>query len=400
MKPVRVTLHAVRSLRSQPILTALVVACVAVGVASFVAVLAMSRGMEDRVRKIMEGFGARSVMVMASKTIGPDGVRPFWTPAQIEVLRAQIGDQAVISVYKLLSGEVVSAGSASATSSVYAVDAWLPDLEEREYQSGSPLSAGDDQHFARVCVLGASVASKLFGAQDPIGREILIRDERFKVKGLVAKRGVSPLGVDMDDFVWIPLMTGIKRLMGDEQLRVIRLRTEVGTDPKAFSTSLKSRLRALHRLSAGVPDDFRAVVSDEVEKRHRDATASARRAGWILSLVSLLLGGVILANTLLLSVSQRRAEFGLKRAVGAKAGNVFLELVLESVLLCSLGLGVGALLGSAAVWSLSRVDPRTPVALSWSAFALAATVSIVLGLLAGYLPGRSAVRIEPANALR
>lgn len=400
MKPVRATLHAVRSLRSQPVMTILVMACVAVGVAAFVTVLAMSRGMEKRVRKIMEGFGSRSVMVMASKTTGPDGVRPFWTPAQVDNLRSQIGDQAIVSVYKLMAGETVSAGSTSVISFVYAVDRWLPDLEEREYQSGSPLSDKDDRQLARVCVLGASVAEKVFGAQDPVGRDVVIRDSRFKVKGVVAKRGVNPLGGDMDNFVWIPLMTGVKRLMGDDQLRVIRLRTEVGIDPAGFSTDLKARLRALHKLPAGAEDDFRIIVSEEVERRHRDATASARRAGWILSLVSLLLGGVILANTLILSVSQRRAEFGLKRAVGAKASQVFLELVLESILLCGLGLFAGALLGCAAVWSLARLGARYPVALSWEAFVYAAAASIVLGVLSGLLPGRSAFQIEPAAALR
>lgn len=400
MKPIQLTSHALRTLRSQPIMTVLVAACVAVGVAAFVTGLAMSRGMENQVRKIMEGFGPRSVMVIASKVTGPDGVRPFWSPAQIDSLRSALSDRAIVSVYKLKSEEPIRAGAVNTTSAVYAIDLWLPELEDREIQSGDGLTEEDDRQMARVCVLGTSLAGRLFGSEDPVGREVLIRDARFRVKGVAAKRGVSPLGIDMDDFVWIPLMTGVKRLFRDEQFRAIRLRTEVGVDPKAFTDELAQRLRALHRLGPGAPDDFKIVASEETERRHLDATLSARRAGWILSAVSLALGGIILANTLILSVNQRRAEFGLKRALGAKASGVFAELVLESTLICVFGLLAGALLGVGAVWLMTRLQPRIPVALSWEAFAGAAVVAVLLGLLAGCLPGRSAVRIEPAQALR
>ncbi len=400
MRLIRLALHAARTLRSQPVMTSLVVLCVAVGVAAFVTVLAMSRAMENQVRKIMEGFGPRSLMVTTTTASGAGGVRPFWTPPQIDTLRSALGNRAIVSVYKLKSDEPIKAGSTTTTTAVYAVDTWLPELEDRDYQEGSPLSSGDDRQLARVCVLGTSLAGKLFGAQDPIGQTVLIRDARFTVKGLAAKRGVSPLGLDMDDFVWIPLMTGVKRLFRDDQLRVIRLRTEVGVDPKSFSSDLSAQLRALHRLGAGQPDDFKIIASVQAEQRHRDATASARRAGWILSLISLSLGGIILANTLLLSVNQRRAEFALKRALGAKASGVFLELVLESLLICVSGLIAGALLGVAATWILTRFQPHYPAALSWEAFGFAAAVSSVLGIVAGCLPGRSAVRIEPASALR
>jgi putative ABC transport system permease protein len=400
VKIIRLTLHAARTLRSQPIMTALVVACVAVGVAAFVTVLAMSRGMENQVRKIMEGFGPRSMMVIPSKTAGPNGIRPFWTPAQIDALRSAVGDRAIVSTYKLKSDETVKADSTTTVTSVYAVDLWLPELEDRDCEEGSPLSPDDGRQLARVCVVGPSLAKKLFGSGDPVGQTVLIRNERFTVKGLAAKRGVSPLGMDMDDFVWIPLMTGVKRLFRDDQFRVIRLRTEVGVDPKSFTSDLTAQLRDLHHLAPGQPNDFRIIASEQAEQRHRDATASARRAGWILSIVSLALGGMILTNTLLLSVNQRRSEFGLKRALGAKAGAIFLELVLESLLICIFGLMAGALLGVAATAVLLRVLPHTPAALSWQAFAFAAAISCILGILAGCLPGRSAVRIEPATALR
>lgn len=399
----RLSRHAAGALWSQKGKAFLMMVGTAVGIMLLTAVVGLSEGVEKRIQGIMASFGPRSVIVFSGggRIEGPrSGSSSTLKPEDAAAVRARFADRAVVAAGLFRPGVNVKAGDQSIQTVVVAADPNYPQAFDWYPSSGDPLDVDDERSFGRVCLLGATVARNLFGDEDPVGRRIFLNRVQFRVKGVLTPKGTSPMGFDMDDRIWIPLSTGMRRVFHVDALSFFRLQVREGYEVSAVVEELTELLRTRHRIVPPEEDDFRVRTPDFIAQRIRSMSRTTQLVGAALAAVALLVGGVVLMNILLLSVSERVPEIGLKRALGARQSDIFAEFLAESVLVSLSGMALGTLLGLLPVWLVPAFFPTIPMSVTWKTFAFAAVFSTLVGAVFGVQPARRAARLDPVAALR
>jgi putative ABC transport system permease protein len=399
----RLSRHAAGALWSQKGKAFLMMLGTAVGIMLLTAVVGLSEGVEKRIQGIMASFGPRSVVVFAGggRIEGPrSDSSSTLKPEDAAAVRARFADRAVLAAGLFRPGVNVKWGDQSVQTTVVAADPNYPQAFDWYPSSGDPLDVDDERSFGRVCLLGATVARNLFGDLDPVGQRILLNRVQFRVKGVLAPKGTSAMGFDMDDRIWIPLSTGMRRVFHVDSLSFLRLQVREGYEVSAVVEELTDLLRTRHRIVPPEEDDFRVRTPDFIAQRIRSMSRTTQLVGAALAAVALLVGGVVLMNILLLSVSERVPEIGLKRALGARQTDIFAEFLAESVLVSLLGMALGVLLGLLPVWLVPAFFPTIPMSVTWKTFAFAVAFSSLVGAVFGVQPARRAARLDPVTALR
>jgi putative ABC transport system permease protein len=405
MRLLRLSKQAAGALWNQKGKAFLMLLGTAVGIMLLTAVVGLSQGVERRIAQITATFGPRSIMIFAGggQMRGPGDRSASSSTLKLEdaqALRKRLADRAVVTAVVRGRDVAVKAGEINAQSEVWGADPNFPQTFEWYVESGDPLTEDDERAMARVCVVGTTVARNLFPDQDPIGQRLLINRVQFTVKGVLASRGTNTMGFDMDDQVWIPLSTGMRRLFRKDSIDSIRLNVRSADDVPAVSEEATALLRQRHRISGADEDDFRLRTPDFIAARVRSMARTTQYVGAALTAVALVVGGVVLMNILLLSLSERVPEIGLKRALGASQGDIFAEFLVESVLVSLAGMALGVLLGVVPVLLIPKLFPMMPMAVTWKTFAYAALFSALVGAVFGVQPARRAARLDPVEALR
>jgi len=377
----------------------------AVGIMLLTAVVGLSAGVEDRINQIMTAFGPRAIMIFAGggQIMGGGGRSASSSTLKLEDSQAvadQLSDRAIVCASIGSDDVPLKAGDQNSQTDVVAADPNFPQAFDWYVASGDPITVDDEHSMARVCVLGTTVAKNLFGDQDPIGQHLFINKVQFTVKGVLTSRGTNTMGFDMDDRLWVPLSTGMRRLFHQDYIRSIRLNVRQAEEVGPVSDEVTALLRARHHIQPTEDDDFRLRTPDFIAQRVRSMARTTELVGGALAAVALIVGGVVLMNILLLSVSERIPEIGLKRALGASQRDIFLEFLAESVLVSLLGMALGVLLGLVPVFVIPKLFPMMPMAVSWKTFAYAALFSSVVGAVFGVQPARRAAKLDPVEALR
>jgi putative ABC transport system permease protein len=273
-------------------------------------------------------------------------------------------------------------------------DAW-----EWYTTDGDPITAEDNSTMARVVLLGTLSASDLFGSQNPIGEDIQIGNARFKVKGILEPRGTSPMGDEFDRRIVIPLTTGMRRVFNQDHVTNIRVKARDSRQIESIAEEIRRLLHERHHITAPREDDFAIFSAADIAKMARGVSGTLTYLLAALAGLSLLVGGIVLMNILLISVGERKKEIGLRRALGATQGDIFRQFLMESLSVTIIGMVAGSLLG----WAVSVVMARlmqSPVVISWEPFALALAFALVVGVFFGVQPARRAARLRPVEALR
>jgi putative ABC transport system permease protein len=268
--------------------------------------------------------------------------------------------------------------------------------------AGRFFTQRDVDGAAKVCVIGQTVDQELFGNLDPLGKIIRIRKVPFRVIGVLAPKGLSPGGQDQDDVIHIPVTTALSRLFGQALPRVVRIimvKAQRDEAMKAAESQISALLRQRHRIGPNQENDFSIRnLSEMMEAAEQSTRVMSLLLGAIAS-VSLLVGGIGIMNIMLVSVTERTREIGIRMAVGAREGDILMQFLIEAVLL-SLGGGViGILLGMAVAHVISSLL-SWPVLASPGAVALAFSFSAAVGLFFGLYPARRASLLDPIEALR
>jgi putative ABC transport system permease protein len=393
---------ALRSLAQRKGRTALTMAGVATGIVTLTLVTALTRGTQLKVERGIQAFGPDAVMVAAGspQTRGPGDERvTTLVPEDLDAIRSEVGGLRVIVPIVSRTGQTAVAGDRNTTVTVFAS---TPDFEEAwdwHPESGEFLSEAHEATLARVAVLGTTAARELFGDDDPVGQSIELEGQRFQVIGVMRSRGTSPFGMDMDGRVFVPLSTAMRRLYNTDYYSMIRMRVEPGVDMPRVVAQVTALLRERHHIGAGDTDDF-GVRSPMF---FRSMAARMSRTLTILlvviTLVALGAGALVLANILAVAVSERRVEIGVRRAVGASRAQITQQFLAEGIVVTLIGGAVGLALGVAAALAL-RLGTELPIALGWEPFVLGPAVSVVVGLVASFVPARRAASTNVASALR
>ena len=401
MRPLRIAGVGIGALAAHKLRTFLMMAGTLVGVAALTVVMAMGEGTERKIMKRIENFGPHAIMIPAGggKRPGPDMSTTTLTLQDAEAIRRGVPGLRIVTPMAWNFQMSLKRDDRQYQAIVWGVEPSWHDAWRWYTAAGRGISADDLATRARVCVLGQTVKRELFGEEDPVGQHIYINRVRLQVRGVLEKRGTSPMGGDFDNRVLLPLTTAMRRVMNVDHLGAIRVISEDTARLGDHAAAIGELLRQRHHIVPPEEDDFRIITGEVIA---RFAAGSSRTLSILLVVLaglSLLVGGVVLMNILLISVKERTKEIGLRRAVGASRRDVFTQFLAESLTVTLLGMAAGLLVG----WGICIALPRftqVPVAVSWEPVALAAAAAVLVGTFFGIQPARRAARLSPVEAIR
>jgi len=370
---------------------------VAVATGMTIAAIALDAAARLNVSRILEGFGPSTALILGSP--GPEGMS--WSAGQIAEVRAAFANAAMVGTYKMEKQVPVRAANGHALqTTLYAVDSTTGEIMGLGVVQGQSISEDDQRNAAQVCLLGLTPSQRLFGNSPPVGETLVIGHSPFRIKGLLRPLGPTELGVDRDDFVWVPLSTGLARLGLDNHMTAVRVKVHDIRDVGSVVSNVTDALCRSANLGAGDRSRPRVLFPRQAAERFLATTRTTRRTAMLLAGGLVLGSAVVLAAALLARIRARRREIGLKRALGATARAVASQFALEALLMTTLGVGVGVGLGTGIVYvapvSLVGVAPH----ISLLSIVLGAAPTTCAALVATVLASSAAARLAPAAALR
>jgi putative ABC transport system permease protein len=393
---------ALRGLGARKGRAALMMAGVAIGILTLTLVVAVTRGISAKVEKGIQAFGPDAIMVAAGspQTRGPGDERvTTLLPEDLVALRDQVPGVRVAAPMVTRTSQTIVRGDRNTTAVVFGSTPEYEEAWDWHAESGEWVSEAHEASLARVAVLGKTVARDLFSEEDPVGQMIRIGDQRFKVIGVASQRGASPHGTDMDNRVVVPLSTAMRRLYNVTYYSMVRLRVKPGVDADQASVAVTTLMRQRHHIVAGKTDDFAVRSPSTMRQMAATMAGTLTLLLGIITVVALGAGALVLGNIMLVAVSERRAEIGLRRAMGATRVQIAQQFLVEGMIVTVLGGAAGVVLGTLAALVLGRLKVL-PALVSWQPFALALGVSLLVGALASLVPARRAAAVAIADALR
>lgn len=378
---------------------------VIVGVATMTAVVLTGMAARRQVAEGIRAFGPDAVVISAGGGAAfapPDERVTTLAFADAEALRVGLPGVRHVAPFTCHREQTILAGARSAVSSVAGVTPEFADAWQWLPERGAFIVNDDLSSLSRNAVIGRTVARELFGDRDPIGEQVRIGTTTFLVVGVLARRGTSPTGVDMDRHVMIPLSTAMRQVYGIDHVSMIRVLFEEGAPLDEAAARASLILRERHGVTPPAGDDFKTVTTTGMVAAARGEAAALGTALGALaavSLVSLAVGGIVIATMMSRSVGDRRQEIGTRRAAGACAREIRGQFLAEALFVTAGGAVVGTLLGTALFLALARTK-GIPAVISWQPFALAAATAVIVGVLAGVGPARRAAAPDPAEAIR
>jgi len=401
----RIARDVLVSLSAQKHRVLLMMLGLAVGVAVLSAVIVIGQGTRERIMGLVERHGLDMVMVRAGgevQVFAPQADRGLASlvEADARAIEAEVPYIDLVSAVQNLRGlNVVYEGRSVVTRAFGVEPSWLA-IRHRDVAEGEFLSESDMAAMARVAVLGVKVARALFPEGGAVGRTVRINNDPYTVKGVFIELGTDAAGIDdWDDRVVVPLTTSARRLFNRPYLEQIVFRvTDVRRVPEAAERA-RDLLAVRHGIAPGQPDDFFVREPDDVEGAALETASTLSALLLAIAIVALVVGGLVIMNLMLASVSQRAREIGLRRAMGARGSDIGRQFLLESLFVSigggavgvAVGVAVAAALGAAGVAS-SRV--------TWVPFAVALLACVAVGLVFGIHPARKAARVDPVVSLR
>jgi putative ABC transport system permease protein len=397
---------ALRTLRRNPLRSLFMLLGVAVGIASLIAMASVGEATRQETLRQFK----RMVGTFDRISIQPGGARTRGMPSLTSVeptLRFEDADAIATEVpnVRRVSREQsafdidVQARDRTATTSIWGISAEWMEIRGDDVSAGRGISQEDVDTLARVAVIGEDLRKELFPDEDPIGKTLRIGDVPFQVQGILLPRGAGPGGSSLDNLLLIPVSTASKRLFSRDYLTSITVQLEDPTRYAAAVTAIGNLLRERHGIVPPVEDNFtisnpRAAMEQVQEV---DTTLTAVLAG--IAVIATLIGGVVIMSLMLISVSERRREIGVRRAVGATRGDVLRQFLVEAAVIAALGGVVGVLLGVAGA-TVAAFQQQLPPAFLWGAMAGAVGLATLIGLLFGLQPAWRAANVDPIQALR
>jgi len=394
---------ALRALRRNPMRTLLTALGVIIGVGAVIAMVSIGTGAKMQVEAQIASLGQNVILVMAGGVTrggvfsGMGGAGTLKVE-DAEAIRNEVEGVAGVSPEVRVSAQV-TAGSANWNTSIYGESEEYFELRRWPIEDGGPFGPADVRSGNRVAVLGKTVVKELFGETSAVGQTIRIRGVPFVVTGVLSSKGSNFFGQDQDDTVIVPYTTAMRRLFGITALRSIQISAIKESLVQPVLDQTTALLRQRHRIPEGRDDDFHVHTQQELAEM---ATSTAKIMTTLLGSiagVSLLVGGIGIMNIMLVSVTERTREIGIRLAVGAKRRDILMQFLIEAVTLSVGGGIVGVLLGLGASVVISR-QMNWPTQTPAESVMLAFLFSAAVGIFFGFYPARRASRLDPIEALR
>jgi putative ABC transport system permease protein len=285
------------------------------------------------------------------------------------------------------------------TPAIFGVSANWSELRNDEVAQGSGLTDEDVRSLARVAVIGEDVKTTLFAGEDPVGKTLRIEDVPFQVKGVLASRGAGPGGANLDNLLLIPVTTASRRLFNRDFLTMLIAQLKDPEQGDAAVTHIAALLRERHHIVPPVADDFTITNPRAAMARVTEVGSTLSKVLTGVAALATMIGGVVIMSLMLIAVSERRKEIGVRRSVGASRQDIMMQFLLEALTISALGGLVGIVIGAGGTSLATRLQ-HLPPALVWSAIGGAVGVSLAVGLVFGLHPAWRASNVDPVAALR
>jgi putative ABC transport system permease protein len=297
------------------------------------------------------------------------------------------------------TGAQVAAGNQNSNVQIKGVGADYIDVRAWELTSGNNISDTDVRNSAKVALIGKTTATTLYGDEDPVGKIIRIKNAPFVVIGALAPKGMSMFGGDQDDVVLVPYTSAMKRLIGQSNFRSIFVQSANADVFPQVQGEITELLRQRHKIGDGRDDDFMVQSQQEISDRVSATTKTMTLLLGSIAGVSLLVGGIGIMNIMLVSVTERTREIGIRMSVGAKGHDILMQFLIEAVTLSVIGGAIGIAIG-VGISQLLAKQMNWPALTSMSSIVIAFCFSGAVGIFFGFYPARKASQLDPIDALR
>jgi putative ABC transport system permease protein len=396
---------AFRALARNKTRAALTMLGIIIGVSAVIVMVSIGQGAQATVQSQIESMGTNLLFVSAgSQNVG--GVRSgngdtgtnTLTVEDLEAIRREVPSVSMVSPVVNSRSQLV-AGNQNWSTSIQGVSEQLPEIRKWAVGSGDFFTDSDVRSAARVMVIGQTIADNLFPGQDAVGQTIRVSNMPFRVAGVMARKGQDPQGRDQDDAAFAPYTSVQKKLLGNTRVQIAYVSAVSQDATYTAQSQITELLRQRHKLLQGAPDDFTVRnMSDVAEAANETNSVMTMLLGSIAG-VSLLVGGIGIMNIMLVSVTERTREIGIRMAIGARSSAVRTQFLVESIVLSLTGGFMGIMLGVLA-------SVGVPALLGWPTLVSTASIvgsvlfSVAVGVFFGYYPARKAAALDPIDALR
>lgn len=403
LQTVKIALRALRTNKMRSFLTML---GIIIGIAAVIAMMAVGSGASYVISQQIASIGSNIILVIPGSTTsgglrtGSGGVQTL-TSDDARAIMAECPSVAYASGTVRTSGQIVS-GNMNWSSVIMGGTPEMFEIREWPVVNGRTISQEDENSASKVCLLGQTVAENLFGSADPVGSIIRIKKIPFTVIGVMERKGQSPQGQDQDDTLFVPLRTAQRNLVRSQRSGIVgailvKAKSKEVID-KAES-EIQSLLNQRHRITNSKEPDFTTRnLSEILAVAEKSAKAMSLLLGSVAS-ISLIVGGIGIMNIMLVSVTERTREIGIRMAIGAKKNDILLQFMTEAVLLTMLGGLIGIALGTGGATIVSRLL-GWPTMISIQSITIAFVFSAAVGIFFGFYPARKAAGLNPIDALR
>ncbi|MEZ0328980.1 MAG: ABC transporter permease [Dissulfuribacterales bacterium] len=393
-------LLAFRALRRNLLRSFLTILGIFIGVAAVIIMVTLGEGATLQVSRQIASLGTNMLIISPGKRLGPGqtvGSAPF-TLSDAAALARDIPSLAAVAP---TASRAMTAVSGNANWSTQVIGTTNDYFQARQWNvaSGRFFTESELRAGAAVCVIGQTVCTKLFGDQNPVGARIRLEKITCEVVGLLESKGQSTMGSDQDDLVIIPIRTFHRRIAGNQDVNIILVSVKDGLSTERAQQDMEHLLRERRHLSEHEENNFNVMDMKEITKMLTSTTQVLTALLSAVAAVSLLVGGIGIMNIMLVSVTERTREIGIRLAIGALERDVLLQFLVEAAVLSSFGGLLGIVLALSASFALSSVL-RVPFVFKGDIVLLAFAFSVAVGLIFGYFPARKAARMNPIEALR
>ncbi len=397
---------AARALRVNLMRSFLTMLGIMIGIGAVIVMVAVGSGATKMVADQIATMGSNLILILPGSTTS-GGIRagggsaPTLTYDDVKAVRAECPAVALAAPEQRGTAQLV-AGNMNWSTGISGTTPELLLIRDWKIASGREMTTGEVDTGQKVCILGATVAENLFGGEDPVGKQVRIKGVPFQVIGLLVSKGRSAQGSDQDDIVFLPITTAQHKILGNPfpgMVGPVLVQAKSEALLPQAEAEITSLLDQRHHVSPTKERDFTVRNLSEILAVSQQSTQIMSLLLGAVASISLIVGGIGIMNIMLVSVTERTREIGIRMAIGAGESDILLQFLAEAVLLTLLGGIIGILLGVAAAYAISTLV-GWPTLISTSAIGLAVAFSSAIGIFFGFYPARKAARLNPIDALR